>query len=100
MAVEEIMDYVENGNITNSVNFPAVTLGPVRGDNRIAIMTKGEPNPVKLATAMFADLNIKAVVGGVRGEYGYALLSTDDTVTSVPKVDEVIKVRVIQPDEQ
>ncbi len=54
MAVEEIMDYVENGNITNSVNFPAVTLGPVRGDNRIAIMTKGEPNPVKLATAMFA----------------------------------------------
>ena len=29
-------------------------------------MTKGEPNPVKLATAMFADLNIKAVVGGVR----------------------------------
>ena len=100
MAVQEIMDYIENGNITNSVNFPAVTLGPVRGDNRIAIMTKGEPNPVKLAAAMFADININAVIGGVRGEYGYALISTDDTVTSVPKVDEVFHVRVIQPDEK
>lgn len=100
MAVEEIMDYIENGNITNSVNFPAVSLGPVKGDNRIAIMTKGEPDPVKLATAMFADIKIKAVAGSVRGDYGYALISTDDLVTSVPKVDEVIKVRVIQPDEK
>lgn len=100
MAVEEIMDYIENGNITNSVNFPAVSLGPVKGDNRIAIMTKGEPDPVKLATAMFANIKIKAVAGSVRGDYGYALISTDDSVTSVPKVDEVIKVRVIQPDEK
>lgn len=100
MAVEEIMDYIENGNITNSVNFPAVTLGPMKGDNRIAIMTKGEPNPVKLAAAMFADINPNAVIGGVRGDYGYALISTNDTIASVPKVDEVIKVRVIQPDEK
>lgn len=100
MAAEEIMDYIDNGNITNSVNFPAVTMGPLRGDNRIAVMTKGEPNPVKLAAAMFADINIKAVIGDVRGEYGYALISTNDAVASVPKVDGVIRVRVIQPDEK
>lgn len=99
MAVEQTMDYIENGNIVNSVNFPKVTLGPRTGDNRIAILTKGEPNPIKLASAMFADISIKAIAGNVRGEYGYALISTDDTVTSVPKVDEVIRVRVIQPDE-
>ena len=48
---------------------------------------------------MFSDINIKAVAGNVRGEYGYALISTDEQITSVPKVDGVIKVRVIQPDE-
>lgn len=99
MAVMQTMDYIENGNIVNSVNFPAVNLGPRTGDNRIAILTKGEPNPVKLASAMFANINIKAIAGNVRGEFGYALISTDDTITSVPKVDEVLKVRVIQPDE-
>ncbi|MBR3756601.1 MAG: 3-phosphoglycerate dehydrogenase [Firmicutes bacterium] len=98
MAVEQIMDYIENGNIINSVNFPAVNLGPMKGDNRICIMTKGEPYPVKLAAAMFANINIKAIAGGVRGEYGYALISTDDMIASVPAVEGVIKVRVIQPD--
>ena len=99
MAVEQTMDYIENGNIVNSVNFPPVNLGPRTGDNRIAVITKGEPNPVKLAAAMFADINIKAIAGNVKGEYGYALVSTDDMLTSVPKVDGVIRVRVIQPDE-
>jgi len=99
MAVEQIMDYIENGNIINSVNFPAVNLGPRKGDNRICIMTKGEPSPVKLAAAMFANINIKAIAGATRGEYGYALIATDDFITSVPAVEGVTKVRVIQPDE-
>lgn len=98
MAVLQTMDYIENGNIVNSVNFPSVSLGSVTGDNRIAVMTKGEPNPVKLVAAMFADITLNAVVGGVKGDYGYALASTKDVVTSVPKVDGVIRVRVIQPD--
>lgn len=98
MAVLQTMDYIEHGNIVNSVNFPAVSLGPIKGDadNRVAIMTKGEPNPVKLASAMFADLPLNGVVGGTRGDYGYALVSTSAVVTSVPEVDGVIKVRVIQ----
>ena len=99
MAVWQTRDYIENGNIINSVNFPAVDLGPMKGDNRICIMTKGEPYPVKLAAAMFANINIKAIAGGTRGEFGYALISTDDIITSVPAVDGVIRVRVIQPDE-
>ncbi len=99
MAALQTMDYIENGNIVNSVNFPAVSLGERTADNRICILTKGEPNPLKLASAMFSDINIKAVAGNVRGEYGYALISTNEQITSVPKVDGVIKVRVIQPDE-
>mgnify|MGYP002514063369 CR=1 FL=1 len=99
MATDQLMDYLECGNIVNSVNFPAVNLGPMKGDNRICLMTKGEPYPVKLAAAMFANINIKAIAGGTRGEFGYALISTDDRITSVPAVDGVIRVRVIQPDE-
>ena len=99
MAVWQMRDYIENGNIVNSVNFPAVNLGPIKGDNRICIMTVGEPYPVKLAAAMFANINIKAIAGGTRGDYGYALISTDDMITSVPAVEGVMKVRVIQPDE-
>ncbi len=99
MAVDQIMDYIENGNITNSVNFPAVNLGAIHSDTRIAVITKGEPNPVKLAAAMFADLPLNAIAGNIRGEYGYALVSTNARVKSVPKVDGVIRVRVIQSDE-
>ena len=99
MAVMETMDYMENGNIVNSVNFPNVNLGPKGNMNRIAILTKFEPHPVQLATAMFANLNITAVTGAVKGVYGYALLETPDRVESVPALNEVVRVRVIQPDD-
>ena len=96
MAAESLMDYIENGNITNSVNFPDVSLGPIKNTNRIAVLTKWEPYPVKLAMAMFADKNITAAKGGVKGDYGYALLNTTDEITAVPKVPGVIKVRVFE----
>ena len=99
MAVEETMDYIENGNIVNSVNFPTVTLGPKGKLNRIAIITKFEPYPTQLAMAMFANLNIVSITGAVKGVYGYALIETPDMVNSVPALNEVIRVRVIQPDD-
>lgn len=98
MAAEEIMDYLENGNIKNSVNFPTVNLGPIGNQTRVAIITKNEPYPVKLAAAMFADKNINAIAGATRGEYGYALLATDDNIAEIPKVPEVLRVRVLTTD--
>lgn len=103
MAARELMDYIENGNIVNSVNLPAVSLGPVAADEtRVAVITKDEPDPVRLASAMFADNVIKAAAGGTRPSsdgaalYGYALLSLAQPVTSVPKVNGVVRVRVLQ----
>ena len=90
------MDFIENGNVVNSVNFPAANLGPANGDTRIAVMTKDVEKPVDLALAMFADISIKAVVGGTKGSHGYVLISTDSQITSVPKADGVVRVRVIQ----
>ena len=103
MAARELMDYIENGNIVNSVNLPPVSLGPVAADEtRVAVITKDEPDPVRLASAMFADNVIKAAAGGTRPSsggsavYGCALLKLAQPVTSVPKVDGVVKVRVLQ----
>ena len=96
MAADSLMDYIENGNIVNSVNFPNISLGPLNDKNRIAILTKWEPYPVKLAMAMFADKNITAIKGDVRGDYGYALLETTDEITTVPKVPGVLKVRIFE----
>ena len=81
MAAAELMDYIECGNITNSVNFPNVSLGPLDDYNRVAIITKGEPYPDKLIAAMFADKKIHAIAGATRGLYGYALIATTDMIT-------------------
>ena len=47
---------------------------------------------------MFADKNITAIAGATRGEYGYALVATDDEITEIPKLPEVIRVRVLTTD--
>ena len=102
MAVDQMMNYIETGAIKNSVNFPALSLDllPPGEDaaayNTICLMTKGEPEPAKLLSAMFADKSIYAAKGAVRGEYGYALGLTKDAITEVPKAEGVIRVRVIE----
>ncbi len=99
MAAEELMDFIEKGVIKNSVNFPPLSLDKdVDAATKVIILTKGEPNPEKLISAMFADKTIKASAGAVRGDYGCAIIATDDDVTEVPFVEEVLKVRVITRD--
>ena len=78
MAVEQIMDYFENGNIRNSVNFPAVDLGPKEAGARMSFLTKGMADPVEEIKNMLVggEIEITKAAGGVRGEYGYVLLET------------------------
>ena len=97
MAVAETMDFIENGNVRNSVNFPAANLGPIAGDTRICVMTKGIENPVDTVTKkMLGGITVNAIAGGARGDYGYVLVSTSDSVSSLPETAGVVKVRVIQ----
>lgn len=79
MAVQQIMDYFENGNIRNSVNFPTVDLGPLESGSRLSFITKGMENPVEEIKNMLVggDFEVTKAVGGVKGEYGYVLLETD-----------------------
>ena len=102
MAVEEISDFLENGNITHSVNFPNVSV-PRSTGTRVTIIHKNVPNVIsKITTAVAAgDINIDNMVNKSKGEYAYTMLDTDadvteDAISTITSLDEVIRVRVIK----
>ena len=100
MAVDELMDYIENGNIRNSVNFPPVSLDAEAGTTRVGILYKGEVDVTALLNeAVGADKVVKVEIGKSRTEYGYALaLVKEDACKECLagiKADGVIKVRVL-----
>ena len=83
MAVREIVDFIENGNITNSVNFPAVSLGARRPQGqRIAVAHKNIPGVISGIADALADRghNVANILSKSRGDYAYALIDIDDTV--------------------
>ncbi len=75
MAVQEIVDFLENGNIRNSVNFPAATLGPKKaGSKRICVLHKASLDVTDVANAVkAAGLDITDMVSKTRGEYSYSM---------------------------
>lgn len=100
MAVDELMDYIENGNIRNSVNFPPVSLDAEAGTTRVGILYKGEVDVTALLNeAVGAEKVVKVEIGKSRTEYGYALAlvkedACKDCLAGI-KADGVIKVRVL-----
>ncbi len=103
MAVKEIKDFMENGNIRNSVNYPACDLGPVTSEGRVAVCHKNIPNMLGQLTSILASegVNISNMMNKSRGDYSYTLLDTDVAVsaTAVEKitaVEGVLKVRVVK----
>lgn len=92
MAIEQVMDYLENGNIVNSVNMPACSLGPKKG-TRIAVISKADAGVLeKVAAICEGD-----VVNKVRGDYAYTLAETDSDIDVSSIAGEgVIRVRVIK----
>ena len=93
MAADQIMEFIERGNIVNSVNYPNVTMAK-SGAVRYCVLFKGDI--VKDITAAVSGL--KAVEAKTRGDYGYAIVDADDdsSVSALEAVDGVIKVRVIK----
>lgn len=103
MAVQEIMDYLENGNIKNSVNYPNCDMGACTKAGRIVINHKNIPNMLSQFTSMFAaeNVNISDLLNKSKGNYSYTMLDLDHPVTDgfVKKIEAfegVIKVRVIK----
>ena len=94
MAADEMMDYMERGNIVNSVNFPRVTIDSDAA-HRVAILTKGVENPAGLLQNLLSGVDVASIVSGTRGEYGYAILATNQEITEIPEAEGVVKARII-----
>lgn len=93
MAAEEMMEYLEKGNIVNSVNYPAVSAPMVEGCERICVLSKAESmDDVKNAISGACQFNAKT-----RGNYGYTIADVKSADTAkVEAVDGVLGVRVIK----
>lgn len=102
MAVKQIIDYLENGNITNSVNYPALDAGVCHCKSRVTINHKNIPNMLSQFTGIFsaANINIENMVNKSKGEYAYTVLDVCEEVDTamvekLNKIQGVLKVRVL-----
>ncbi|MBP5624355.1 MAG: 3-phosphoglycerate dehydrogenase [Lachnospiraceae bacterium] len=103
MAVKEMIDYLENGNIVNSVNYPAVDMGVCTKKGRVGIFHKNVANMITKFTASFGDLgiNVSDLLSKSKGEFAYTMLDLDDEVTTdiankLAAIDGVLRVRVVK----
>lgn len=103
MASEEIRDFIENGNITHSVNFPDCALGKKGESPRIMILHKNIPNMLGQFTTLLADhgINIELMTNKSRKEYAYTMMDVEgevsrDVINQLSAVNGVLKVRVLQ----
>ena len=103
MAVNQVMDYLENGNIVNSVNYPNCDMGVCQTEGRITILHRNIPNSLGRFTAAIAadNVNIAALMNKSRGEYAYTMLDFDQkpsqaVVEHLKQVEGVLRVRVIK----
>ncbi len=100
MAANQLVDYLENGNITNSVNFPAVSM-PRTGEARLVVLHKNQPEMIaKITAVLSADgINIENMASRSKGNYSCALLDcsktvNDEQVADIAAVDGIIRVLV------
>ncbi len=103
-AVVEMQDYLENGNINNSVNFPKCDMG-IAVRPRIAIFHKNVPNMISQFTTVFgeAGYNITDMTNKSKGDYAYTMIDTENPideklVEKAAKIDGVLRVRVVKKD--
>lgn len=103
MAVKQVMDYLENGNITNSVNYPACNMGICTKAGRITILHKNIPNMIGSFTTALAghNINISDMLNRSKGEYAYTMLDIDEATPAnvaqeLEQLEGVIRVRVIR----
>lgn len=103
MAVQELRDYLENGNITHSVNYPDCNMGVKEVQSRITILHHNIPNMLGQFTSLLAqeNVNISLMTNKSRKEFAYTMMDVDTDVSAeieekFAAIDGVLKVRVIK----
>lgn len=103
MAVDQLMNYLENGNIVNSVNYPNCDLGEANCAARITVHHKNLPNMIGQLTAILAadGHNIANMLNKSKGEWAYSMFDmekkapTEETIKKMEQIDGVVRVRVL-----
>ena len=101
MAADQVKDYLENGNIKNSVNFPAVSMAR-SADTRICVLHRNKPNVIATVTGAIAatGANVDNMESKSRGDFGYMIIDVTGPAAEAAKatenLEDVIKVRVIE----
>ncbi len=102
MAVDQLKDYLENGNILNSVNLPNISMARDNGKTRLCLIHKNVPNTIAMFAAACgeAGINIENMQSKSRGEYAYTILDVSGEVTpaaadTLRALDPIVKVRVL-----
>ena len=103
MAVKELMDYLENGNIHHSVNYPDCDMGVCASVSRVALLHRNIPNMIGQISAILAatDMNIANMVNKSRDKYAYTLIDLEteadsETIEKLKKISGMKRVRVIR----
>ena len=103
MAAVQLQDYLDNGNITNSVNFPELNAGVCGAEARVEILHRNIPNMLSQITSFFGrnELNIENLVNKARGQYACTLLDIshkmpDDTTERLKEINGVLRVRRVK----
>ncbi|MBR2737013.1 MAG: phosphoglycerate dehydrogenase [Firmicutes bacterium] len=101
MAVTQLMDYIEHGNIKNSVNFPSIDMGCCKSESRIAIMHRNIPQMIGQITNTITAHNISDLTNRSREGFAYTMLDLDskishETIEALLKIEGVIRVRIIK----
>ncbi len=103
MAVDQLMNYLQNGNIVNSVNYPNCDMGVCMQAGRIAIFHKNIANMITKFTACFGDqgINITDMVNKSKGEVAYTMLDlesqiTEEMIQKLQSINGVFRVRVVK----
>ena len=103
MAAKQVRDYVENGNIKNSVNYPACDMGVCKAAGRVAICHRNIPKILSKLTNVCAEegLNIEDMTNKSKGAWAYTMIdmnvsASDEVLNALKAVDGVVKVRKIK----
>ena len=103
MAALQLQDYLDNGNITNSVNYPETNAGTCGAEARVAILHRNIPAMLSGITSFFGNngLNIENLINRARGQYAYTLVDIshkmpDDTTERLREISGVLRVRRVK----
>jgi hypothetical protein len=103
MAANELVDYLENGNIKNSVNFPSCDMGVCQVEGRVALLHQNIPNMIGQITSAFAKngYNISDLTNKSKGSKAYTLIdienkASESLINELNAIEGILKVRVIK----